>query len=35
MFQWIRPDNRNTLFNKEYRVGYNNSWIIKIRDYRP
>lgn len=32
---WLRPENKNALFNKEYRAGFNNSWINKIRHYRP
>lgn len=26
---------KNTVFDKEYRTGYNKLWINSIRDYRP
>jgi hypothetical protein len=35
LLEFLRPNKENTLFNKEYRSGYNKLWINSIRNYRP
>jgi hypothetical protein len=38
MFSFIRffrINEKNIVFDKQYRVGYNKLWINSIRNYRP